>query len=161
MFPQSSVEFENLHVMNPSVVDMEPQGRAYNVKTLDSGRSRIDNHHVAFHIPDYFEYMGMSAYEQIRPVTVYKLSCPRVITSRIAADMNHQHLQPLTFEEPVKRMGESETMVVTVAGDSQQRLERSNLAGKIKPSTEVSCMPYLVDRFQKITELLVEHTVSV
>ena len=52
---------------------------------------------------------------------VNELSGACIVPARIAADMGHQHLQPLAFENAVERVDEAETEVVAVACHTFQR----------------------------------------
>ena len=143
--------------MNLSFVYLETQGRTYQMKALDSCGPRIhDQHPSPLHVADHLQYMRMSAYEYVRSVSVYQLPRPRVITARIASYMGHQHLQSLAFEETMEGMYEPELMIVAVARDTQQRLESPNLLRQIHASSEVPCVPYLVNRLKEVPELRIE-----
>ena len=103
----------------------------------------------------------MTAYEYVRPVFVDEFSCPGVIASRVAADMGHQYLHALTFEEAVHGVCEAQVVVVAVAGDTDQGLELRYLFRQIHTSAEISGMPDLIDRRQKFLELRVEDPVCI
>lgn len=131
------------------------------MEALDSGRSGVDHQHVSLWIADDFQDMGMAAYEYVRPVFVDEFSCPGVIASRVAADMGHQHLHALTFEEAVHGVGEAKVIIVAVARDSDQRLELRDLRRQIHASSEISGMPDLIDRSEEFLELRVEDPVCI
>ena len=131
------------------------------MEALDSGRSGVDHQHVSLRVTDDFQDMGMTAYEYVRPVFVDEFSCPGVIASRVAADMCHQHLHALTFEEAVHGVCEAKVVIVTVARDSDQRLELRDLRRQIHASSEISCMPDLIDRSEEFLELRVEDPVCI
>ena len=65
-----SVQFENLHAVDPAALDLEAQGGADHMETLDSGCSRIYHQHVAFRIADNLEDMRVSADEYIGTIHV-------------------------------------------------------------------------------------------
>ena len=92
---------------------------------------------------------------------VNELPGAHIISSGIASDMCHQHLESLTLEHPVERMDEPEIVVVAIAGNAFEGLEGGNLFRQFKSSAEISCMPYLVDRFQKFAEWSVEDAVGI
>jgi hypothetical protein len=58
-------------------------------------------------------------------------------------------------------MGESEVMIVTIAGYPDQRFEFSDLSGQIQSTAEVARMPYLVDRGEEFAELRGEYSVCI
>ena len=131
------------------------------MEALDSGRSGVDHQHVSLGIPDDFQDMGMAAYEYVRPVFVDEFSCPGVIASRVAADMGHQHLHALTFEEAVHGVCEAKVVIVTVARDPDQRLELRDFLRQAHASPEIPCMPDLIDRSEEFLELRVEDPVCI
>lgn len=131
------------------------------MKTLDSSCSGIDNQHVSLGITHDFQNMGMTTYEYIRSVFVYQLSRPRIISAGIASDMGHEYLHALALEEAMERMDETQIVVVTIAGDADQRLESGYLCSQVHAPAEISRMPDLIDRRKKLLELLVEHTMSI
>jgi hypothetical protein len=92
---------------------------------------------------------------------IYKFESLRIVPARIASDMHHEHLEATAIENPVKRMSITQVVVVTVARDTIQRLELSDLLRKIETTTEVSGMPDLVNRLKKSPELIAEHPMSV
>ena len=65
-----SVQFENFHAVDPAVLDLEAQGGADHMETLDPGCSRIYHQHVAFGITNHFQDMGVAADEYIRMIPV-------------------------------------------------------------------------------------------
>jgi GGDEF domain-containing protein len=105
--------------------------------------------------------VAMTADEDIRMITVYQFAGTGIITAWVAPDVSHQDLHAFTFKETVKRMDKPQVVVVTVARDTIQRLELSDLLRKIETTTEVSGMPDLVNRLKKSPELIAEHPMSV
>lgn len=160
-FSNSPVQFEYLHAVDTALLDLEPEGGADYMEALDSGCSGIDRHHVPFVITHDFEDMGMPADEYIRTMEVNELSGACIVPARIAADMGHQHLQPLAFENAVERVDEAETVVVAVACHTFQRLEPSDLFCQLKASSEITGMPDLIDRLEEFTEWRIENAVSI
>lgn len=131
------------------------------MKALNSCCSGIDYKHISLGITHDLQDMGMTAYEYIRLVFVDQLARPRIITSGIAADMRHQHLHALTFEEAVERVFEAQVMVVAVSCDSQKRFEPRYLGGHFHAAAEIPRMPYLVDRLQEFPDAGVENSVGI
>lgn len=131
------------------------------MKPLNSSSSGIDYQHIPLGITHDLQDMGMSAYEYIRPVFVYQLSRPRIITARIASDMGHEHLHAFAFEETMERVDEAKVVIVAIAGYTDQRLELRNLFRQIHTSPEISRMPDLIDRRKKLLELRVEDAMGI
>jgi hypothetical protein len=132
------------------------------MKALDSRSAWIDYQHVvSLRITNHFQNMRMAAYEYVRFIPVYQLTGTRVISARISAHMGHQDLHPFALEESMERMLETQGMIVAVAGHAHQRLERSNLCSQVHSPSEVTGMPYLVDRLKEFLEPSVEHTVRI
>lgn len=156
-----SVKFKDLHVMNMSVIYMKSQCGSDNMESLYSGGTRIDDQHVPLRITHDLQDMGMAAYEYVRLQFVDEPARPWVISSRISADMGHKHIQPLALEETVQRVGEAQVVVIAIAGDTFERLERGDLLRQFKPAAEVPGMPYLVHGLKELLERLVEDPVSV
>ena len=107
-----------------TIFNLESERCTNNMKPLNPGSSGIDYQHViAFRIANHLKNMRMSAYEDIRSVTIYKLSCTRIISPGISADMSHKDLHALALEEAMEGMFEAESMVVAVSSNTYQRLE--------------------------------------
>ena len=128
---------------------MEPQGGADKMETVYPCCAWIDDHHVALMVVHHPEDVGMPAYEDVRMVPVYESPCPRVITARIATDMNHQHFHTAAVKKQMVRIVETDILAVAVAINAFQRLEGRNLLRSLQPA-EVSGMPYLIHRLQEI-----------
>lgn len=156
-----SVKLKYLHIVDPAIVNMESQCCPDYMEALDAGSSRIDDQHIPFWITDYFQNMGMAAYEYIRLITVYEFTGSGIISTRITSDMGHQYLHAFTLEEAVKRMSETKVMVVTVSGYAHKRLESSYFLCQFHSPAEVTGMPYLVHRFKELTELRVENPMRI
>lgn len=122
------------------------------MEALDSSRPRIDNKHITLRITHDLKYMRMTTNENIRTIFIDQFPGFRIVTSRIAADMGHEDLHALTLEESVKRMDETQFMIVTIARHPQQWLECGDLLCQSHAPSEVSGMPYLVDRGKKLLE---------
>jgi hypothetical protein len=75
--------------------------------------------------------------------------------------MSHQNLEPSALENPVQRMDKTQIMIITIAGNTHQRLERSDLRSQVKPPAEVSGVPDLIHRLQKSLELIAENPVRI
>ena len=147
--------------MNSTRLYTKPQSCPDDMKTLNSRGSGVQDKHITFRVPHDLQDMGMAAYEYVRPVFVDEFSCPGVIASRVAADMGHQHLHALTFEEAVHGVCEAKVVIVTVARDSDQRLELRDFLRQAHASSEISCMPDLIDRSKEFPELRVEDPVCI
>ena len=57
IYEPSAVKLKHLHSVNISVIYMESQCSPYDMETLNSGCTWINDKHVALGIPDHFEYM--------------------------------------------------------------------------------------------------------
>lgn len=131
------------------------------MEALDSGGSGIDHQHIPPGITHHLEYMRMTAYKYVRTELFDEPSCTWIVFSGIAPDVCHKYLKPSAFEETVQRMDEAQVVIVAVAGHTHQRLEPGNIFSQIHTSTEISCVPDLVDRLQKVPERLIENPVSI
>lgn len=141
---------------------MEAQSCPDNMKSLNASRSGIHHQHAtAPGITHDLKYMGMSAHKKIRTIAFNKFSRTHVIPARIAAHMCHKYLDSLTLEETMKRMFETESMIIAVACNAHKRLELCNFLSKFHPTPEIPGMPYLVHRLQKFAELPVKYTMCV
>lgn len=161
LYSKSPVQLEYLHTVDTAGLYLESEGRTDDMKALDSGSTGVKRQHVPLVVTHHFQDMGVSADEYIRMMEVDELPGAHVISSGIASDMCHQHLESLTFEHPVERMNEPEIMVVTVAGHAFERFEGGNLFSQLKSSPEISCVPYLVNRLQEFAEWSVKNAVSI
>ena len=144
-----------------SAVQMKSQRRPDEMESLNACSSRIDDKHVTSGITDHFQYMGMSAYEYIRTVSVYQFTGARVIASGVSADMSHQHLHSLTFKETVQRMNVTQVVVVTIARNTYQRLETAYFLCQFHSPAKISGVPYLVHGLEEVLELPAEDAVRV
>lgn len=157
----SSIHFKNFHIFQTAIFNMKSQRCPYNMKALYPSRSRIYYKHIPARITHNLQYMRVPAYEYVRTILIYEFTSPRIIFPRISTYMRHQHLHTLTLKETMKGMGITEIIVVTIAGNTDQRLERGYPGCQVKAAPEVSGVPDLIDRSQKITEWFIKHTVSV
>lgn len=157
----SSVKFIDLHTVDPSLFYLESEGGTDHVEALDSCGSGVDGEHVESFVPCDLEDVGMAAYEDVGTMEVDEGIGSGIVTARIAPDMGHQHLHPFAFEYPVEGMDESEIVVVAIARHAFQRLELTYLLSQFESSSEVSGMPYFIDRLEEFTELRVEYSVCV
>ena len=142
-------QFEDFHRMDVPALNLEPQSRPYDMESLDSSSAGIDYQHIAAGITHDLQDMRMTAHKDVRPVFVYQRFGTGVIPPGVPADMGHQDLHALAFEEAVERVFETQVMVVAVARDSHKRFEPCDLGGHFHAAAEVSGMPDLVDRFEK------------
>lgn len=156
-----TIHFKNLHIMDSPLVDMETECSADKMESLNSGGTGIDDQHVPPCIAHDLQYMGMSADEEIGLVTVYQFAGPDIVFSGISADMGHEYLHSLTLKKTMQRVVITETVIVTVACDTHQRLEGCNFLGKPKSPAEISRMPDLVDICKEIPELPGEYPVCI
>ena len=148
--------------MDSSVFNPESQGCTNYMKTLYTCSSGIYYQHIVpSGITHHLEDVRMTAHEYVRAVMVYKLSSLRIISIRVTAHMGHQDLHGFTFEESVLRMLETKVMVITIACNTYQRLKFRYFRRQVHSTAEITGMPYLVYRLQKVAELTVEYTVSV
>lgn len=157
----SSVKSEDFHAVDTSLLDLESECGADYMEALDSGRPGVYGEHVVPFVPRHLEDMGVAAYEDVGTVEVDQGEGTGIVTARIAAYMGHQHLQSLAFEYAVERVDEAEAVVVAVACHAFQRLELRYLFCQFKTSSEITCVPDLIDRFEKFTEWRIEYAVSI
>lgn len=143
------------------VTDSKAYSRSYDMKALHSGGTWIDNQHVSSVIAHYTENVRVSAYENVRTVTIYKLQGMGLVMARKAAYMGHQDAQPLTFEEFMYGIIVHQPTLVAVAHHADQRLERSDLCSRLVPPAEVTGVPDFIAACQKIRKLGVKPPVSV
>ena len=87
--------------MYTAVVDVKPESCSYNMKPLYSRSSRVKYQHITPRITNNFQNMGMAAYKNVRFQFINEFTRPRIIPSRIASDMSHQHFHTLALEKPV------------------------------------------------------------
>ena len=141
---------------------LESESCADYMETLDSGSTRVqDKHSSASGIPHDLEDMRMAADEYVGTILIYQLTGLGIIPSRIPAHMGHKDLHAFALEETVERMFEAKGVIVTVACDSYQRLELRDFLRQAHASSEISGMPYLVDRLKEGLETVVEDTMGV
>ena len=157
----SFINFKDLHIVDTALVDMEAEGRPHQMEALNTGSSRIDYQHIAFLIPDYFQDMRMAADENIRLVAVNQLQCIPVVFPGIAADMGHKNLHSLALEKTVDGMFVAEVEIVAISRHTHQRLELGNDRSKGEPSSEITGVPYLVDRFEEVAKWSIKNSVGV
>lgn len=156
-----AIQLKNLHIIYPAGFQTEAERRPDEVKSLDSGSTRIDYQHVALRIADDLKDVRMTTYEEIRSVLVYEPAGIHIISSGISSYMDHQDFQTFALEYSVERMIIAEVVVVTVAGDAGEGLEGGDFSRQVKPPAEIAGVPDLVYGLQKGAELVAEHSVRV
>ncbi len=154
-------KFEHLHIMDFSIVDMEAQRRTDNMEPLDSGSARIDGEHVIMRVAHDLENVRMSAYEDVRTVIVYKFPGTDVITAWISADMRNEYPLALAHEKSVQRLGVAQVIIVTVSRNAHQRFELPDFFSQLKAPAEVSGMPDLINRLQKLLHAFIKNAVCI
>ena len=154
-------QLEDFHRIDVSPLYLEAQGGPDDMESLNARSSGIDHQHIAAGIPHDFQNMGMAAHEDVRLILVYQRFGTDVIPPGISADMGHQDLHALTFEEAVERVFEAQVMVVAVSCDSHKRFEPRYLGGHFHAAAEIPRMPDLVDRLQEFPDAGVENAVGV
>lgn len=157
----SPLNFKEFHVIYPALIDLESQCRANKVEALYSGSPGVDSKHVAFFITHDLEYMRVAADEDVRPVGVYQSAGPGVVSSGVSADVGHQYFQPFAFEDAVHGVDEPQLMIVAVARYALQGLESCYFFGQCHAASEVTRMPYFIDRFEEFTEGGVKYAMGV
>ena len=156
-----AIQLKNLHIIYPAGIQTETESRPDKMESLDSRCARIDYQHVALRIADNLQDVGMTTYEEIRPVLVYEPAGIHIISSGISSDMDHQDFQAFALEHSVERMIIAEVVVVTVAGDAGEGLEGGDFSSQVKPPAEIAGVPDLVDGVQKGAKLVAEHSVRI
>ena len=159
--PHLSVEFEDFHIADAALVQVEAEGGADHVEALDAGCSRVDDQHISFGIPHHFKDMRVAADKDVRMEFIDQLPRAGVISAGIASDVGHKHLHPLTFKEAVERVSETEVVVVAVSSNTYKGLEFRDGSGKIKASAEVTGVPDFVHRGKEFAEFGAEDAVGV
>ena len=154
-----------------AVVDMETKGEAGNVAgPLVTAGTGIHEQEVHTVIPEYLGNMGMAADEYVRAVQLQKVLREYVIlrpfgvigpvTPTSQADVGHQDPKTLTFEMGVAWIDLTDVLAVTIAMDSNQRLERFN-QGRTGKGAEIASMPNLIHRFKKGLHIRCEDSMGV
>jgi hypothetical protein len=147
--------------MYPAVLDMKTKSCPYYMKTLYTGRPGIYYQHIALGIPYNLKDMRMSAHKDIRFMFLYQFDSPAVISSRIASHMSHKNLQAFAFKETEQRVLIPQSMIIAIASDTLERLECRQFLSQRHAPAEITGMPQLIHRLQKIPERLVEYPMSV
>ena len=160
-FFKSSVQFKDLHTVDPTLIYLEPEGSTYHMKSLYSGRSRIYRQHIPPVVAHHLQNVGMTADKDIRLMKIYEFPGADIVSARISSDMHHQDLESFTLKDPVQRMDEAQLMIITISRHSFKRLEGRNLFRKAESATEISGMPDFIDRFKEVTELSVKDSVCI
>ena len=155
------INFKDLHIVDSALVDMEAEGCPYQMEALNPGSSRIDYQHVTFLIPDNLQNVRMAADENIRLVAVNQLKRIPVVFPGIAADVCHKDLHPLALEKTVDGMFVAEVEIVAISRHTHQRLELGNDRSKGEPSSEITGVPYLVDRFEEVAKWSIKNSVGI
>ena len=146
--------------MDISVIDVETDGGAYLMESLDAGGTRVDGEHVVFLVENDLQDVGVSAYEDVRQVGVDELERLVVVPAWIASDVHHQHSSALTFHELCVRYPGTHLSTVAVAVDSLERFECRYLQQGLLVA-EVPGVPYLIHRLEELFELVVEPAVCI
>jgi len=120
---RSSGHLHHLTVTYNRTIHCKPKERAHLVPALLSCCARIHMQTTQFRIVHHFQDMRVSRNEQSRSMLIQQQSCLGGISGRIAADMDHQHLQILTGPAPELRMDRSDIISINVAIHTGQRLE--------------------------------------
>lgn len=160
-FLSSSFQLHILKTVNSSLIYMKTDCGTDYVESLNSGCTGIYHQHIPFIITHYLENMGMPTYENIRMEFVDQPACRRVIAARIATYMSHKHLHAFTFEEPVKRMGVAQIIIVTITSHAKEGLESGNIFSQIHSSPKITCVPYLIHFSKEVSEFFTEHSMSI
>ena len=80
----------------------------------------------------YFEYVGMSADENVRTMGLYQLESLVIIPSGVASDMCHQNLEPLKFNQLCLGIVDSDILPVAVPAHSGKWLECGYPGGRLR-----------------------------
>ena len=147
--------------MDLALVDAEAQGGADDLPALEAAGSRIDGEHVVLEVPDHLKDMGVAADEDLRAVVFDQGAGAKVVAPGVTSYMGHQHAHSSAFEELVGRILKPDVLSVTIAADPDKGLETGDFTGGFGAPSEISRMPYLVDRRQEFPEFGAEHTVGV
>ena len=100
-----------------------------------------------------FQYMGMTANEKLRRTSINLTGDRRIITTGIAANMLHEHVNVLTLEAENFRVHQAKVTAIAVATNSPDRTEFCQPFDELSRAN-VASMPYLIARFE-IVEIFV------
>ena len=75
--------------------------------------------------------------------------------------MHHENPLSLTFKALIFRIHQTDILTVAISVDAFQRLECGNRVCEIDTSAEISGMPHLIHRLQKLLEFRTEHAVRI
>ncbi len=131
------------------------------MEALVAGGSRIQDHHVQLFVVDDFEDMGMTTDEDVRAVPHNQGEGTAVVMPWIASDMGHKNLHASASEKAVQRIVVAQVVIVAVAADPDERLERGYLGCQRKSAAEVPRMPDFVYRFEECPERRIKNSVCV
>lgn len=154
-------EFKYFHIVYSAIIYMESKRRPDYVDSLNTGCSGIDAEHITVLIHLYFEYMGMSADEDVRLMMADEVICPDVILARVPSYMSQQDLHTFAAEESVRGIIPSEVKVVAVSYNSHQWLECSYFRSCLEAAAKVTCVPYFINVLEEFLELFREYTVRI
>ena len=97
-----SLHFHHFQVANFAAIDGETQQGLHSLPPLFTCRTGVHREEIPLLVIHHFQYMTMSANKQIDPlirsggfVALKHRNEPRVIPSRIASNMGHQHIHSL------------------------------------------------------------------
>lgn len=152
---------EYLQIVNFALVDVETQSRPFNMKALDARGAGVKHQHIEILVVNDFQYVRMSADENVRLIAHQKGVGRAVILSGIAPDVGHQHLHTLAGPETVQRVVVAKVVVVAVAAHAHKRLEIGDGGRDLKSPSEVAGVPDFVNRGEKFAEGSVKNSVRV
>ena len=135
--------------------------RAFFVQPLTAAGAWVDVEQRSIEIALDFEDVRVPTDEEVDRVEVEPLPHPRLVASRVAADVGHEHLHAADFEAVVTRKLSAQLGSVDVAEDAPHRFpERFELFQHLE-GAEVPGVPDLVTLGSVVEDALVEIAVGV
>ena len=157
----AALELKHFHIVNPSLPDMEAQGRPESLPAHKAHRPGVKGQHLIPLVIYYFQYMRMSADEEGRSITLDERTRADIVMPRIPPDMCHQHIHTATVEILMSGVLRADILPVAISIDSHQRLEIGERLRERRTAAEIPCVPELLHRFQKSAELISEDPVGI
>ena len=146
------VELEDLRVLEGLPVNHHPDEGDLLVEARVACRPRVDVEQVELLVVDDLEDMRVSADVQVGLLFLQDVSHLRHVMAGITADVGHVDIDILDMEKQVLGVLHPHHVVVDVAVDGAQGLERSQGLGRLDVA-DVTRMPQLVDVLEEVEQL--------
>ena len=150
-----SLQFDDFKVLYFLSIDGKTQQSLAGLPSLQSCCSGVHCQEMKLRIVLHFEYMTVSANEQIRRFFTEHRNEPRVVPAGIAADMRHEHIDFFYAETIEFRKRPADLPSVHISEHSTRQFEFTQAAKDVVAS-DVSGMPDLIDVFEMFQDAWVE-----